>query len=400
VDSGVETSPAALSGHESPDLSARIDALLTRRMTAELPRDIADMYRNAARQIGRRNTSTFFIFVAFINLFNAGFDAFMMPLHVALISIGFRLFISFVFVTATVLFRRDQLVRFEPLIAITPCLVTIVLAGITGLLSGDPVLLERLMADCMVMVLSANMFLFIDTRYACWLGGLTVLILSGFVTAAKISLIAVKAQIIFFYGGAEGALLWGGYRLNLYRIRLFLMTTRDVLRNAAALRDNAILSRDAFTDPLTNVANRRAFNAAVRALIDSRRQLRALSLCMIDIDYFKQLNDRAGHMQGDLALREVASVINSQMRGKTDLLARFGGDEFLLLLADTSAGEALEIAERIRAVIEQLELSPRITVSIGVATVIGRQVTIDELLKEADGAMYRAKQAGRNRVSS
>jgi diguanylate cyclase (GGDEF)-like protein len=315
------------------------------------------------------------------------------------VGIGNRLLISVIFVAAAMLFRRDRLIRFEPLVAITPCLATIWLAGTTSLLSGDPVLLERYLTNCIVMVLGATFFLFIDTKYACWLGGLALLSLSCLIIASDISLIAVKAQIIFFYAGAEGAILWGRYILNLYRIRLFLLNTRDDLRTAAALRDNAVLSRDAYTDPLTNAANRRAFNKAVRGMIDAKRHLRPLSLCMIDLDRFKQLNDTEGHMAGDLALRSVAGAISSHMRGKTDLLARFGGDEFLLLLPDTAAAEAQEIAERIRAGVELLALPSGVTVSIGVAAVMEREMTIEALLVEADGALYRAKEAGRNRVS-
>jgi len=405
MDNRVDTLPGKLTGDEIPDpagpagLSTRIDILLTRRMTAALPPDIETMYRNAMRRSGRRTTAAFFMTVACINFLNVGFDFFMLPRQVLVIGISNRLIISVIFVAAGWLFRRDRLIRFEPLIAILPCLATILLAGTTSLLSGDPVLLERYMTNCMVMVLGATFFLFIDTTYACWLGGLALLILSGLIIASDISLVAVKAQIIFFYAGAEGAILWGRYILNLYRARLFLLNTRDDLRNTAALRENAILSRDAFTDPLTNAANRRAFNEAVRGLIDARRHLRPVSLCMIDIDHFKQLNDSAGHLAGDRALRDVAAAISGQMRGKTDLLARFGGDEFLLLLGDTGLAEALEVAERIRAEIALLALPAGITVSIGVAAVMGRQMTIEALLSEADGALYRAKQAGRNRVS-
>jgi diguanylate cyclase (GGDEF)-like protein len=405
MDNGADTLPPALTGQESPDpagpagLAARIDTLLSRRMTAGLPRDIEDMYRNAMRRTGRRNTFGFFMIVAVFNFLNVGFDFFMLPPPVLVIGISNRLLISVIFVAAAWLFRRDRMIRFEPFIAIIPCLVTISLAGTTSLLSGDPVLLERYMTNCMVMVMGGTFFLFIDTIYACWLGGLALLILSGLIIASDISLIAVKAQIIFFYAGAEGAILWGRYVLNLYRARLFLLNTRDDLRNAAAMRDNAILSRDAFTDPLTNAANRRAFNEAVRGLMDPRRHLRAVSLCMIDIDHFKVLNDTDGHMQGDLALRAVANTITSKMRGKSDLLARFGGDEFVLLLPGSGTAKALELAERIRAAIETVELQTRITVSIGVAAVMGRQMTVEALLLEADAALYRAKAGGRNRVS-
>ncbi len=396
---GADMQPAAHGGADNQDLGSRIDDLLSQGLTVRLPPDLAQTYRHEMRPTGVRTTLSWCLLTAGLNTTNIVFDIWMDPPHLLALDIALRLIISLTFVTAALLFYSRRLIRFEPLIAVTPCFVMLLLAGIMGLLSGDPALLERLITDTMVVVLSATIFLFIDIEYTCWLAGLSMLLMAGIIAASDIREVAVKAQIVYFYAGAEAAILYGRYMLNHYRVRLFLLNFRNDLRNAAAMRDNAILAREAFTDPLTSVANRRAFNVAISGLMDVRQHLRPASLCMIDLDHFKQLNDSVGHVQGDLALRAVAAEISAQLRGNTDLLARFGGDEFLLLLADTGPAEALQIAQRICAAIEWQERQRGITVSIGVASGMERPMTIEDLLKEADGALYRAKQAGRNRAS-
>ncbi len=388
------------------DLAARIETLLLSGLAStRLPADIASLHRNATRATGRTTTLRWFMLAAGLNLCNVGFDFGMIPPHVLGMDITFRLIISLGFALGGLLFQRDALIPYEPAIALIPCLITVILAGTTGLASGEPALLERLLTDAMVVMLTATIFLWIDIKYICWLAGLALFIMSGFIIASPIQPPAAKGQIIFFYAGAQIALVWGRHMLNLYRARLFLMNTRDDLRNVEATRHAAMLSREASIDPLTNVANRRAFDDMARELVDARNHLLPVSLCMIDIDHFKQLNDSIGHLQGDLALRTVADTIAARLRGENDIVARFGGDEFLLLLANTSIAEAIEIAERIRAAIAALNLptpgmpDQKITVSIGVSAVMARQISIEELIAEADRALYRAKAAGRDKVS-
>jgi diguanylate cyclase (GGDEF)-like protein len=400
------TRPPVPPAQATPELAARIDTLLLSGLAStRLPADIASLHRNAMRATGRVTTLRWFMIAAALNLCNIGFDFGMIPPHVLTMDILFRLTISISFALGGLMFQRDAFIPCEAALALIPCLVTMLLAGITGLASGEPQLFERLITDSMVVVLSATIFLFIDIEYTCWLAGGALLIMIGFIIASPIQPPAAKGQIIFFYAGAQIALLWGRYMLNQYRARLFLLNTRDDLRNAEAARTAAILSREASIDPLTNVANRRAFDDMARDLADARQHLMPVSLCMIDIDHFKQLNDSVGHLQGDLALRAVAGTIASHLRGGSDIVARFGGDEFLLLLANTAIAEALEIAERIRAAIEALELptpgqpAQKVTVSIGVSAVMGRQISIEMLIAEADRALYRAKAAGRNKVS-
>jgi diguanylate cyclase (GGDEF)-like protein len=128
-----------------------------------------------------------------------------------------------------------------------------------------------------------------------------------------------------------------------------------------------------------------------------------LSLSLIDIDHFKSFNDKFGHAAGDHVLTTVATVLSSNLR-PTDLVARFGGEEFVILFPDTELDHAVVAAERVRHAIELTDnrmpdgtALPRITISMGVAQMAAGQPVAD-LLKIADLAMYRAKQTGRNRV--
>ena len=158
------------------------------------------------------------------------------------------------------------------------------------------------------------------------------------------------------------------------------------------------------TDPLTGVANRRRFYHAleVECMRFTRNHL-PLSVLMIDLDYFKEVNDQYGHLAGDAVLRIVAQLLLLSLR-KTDLLARYGGEEFAVLLPETSLAGAEVIAERIRQTICQKPIvaegaSIQVSVSVGLASHTDEQEATPEiLLKKADLALYRAKASGRNRV--
>ena len=154
------------------------------------------------------------------------------------------------------------------------------------------------------------------------------------------------------------------------------------------------------TDQLTGLANRRRLDEAVRQeLARIARHGGRLSVVMTDIDHFKRVNDEFGHETGDLVLREYASVLKEGVR-EIDLAARFGGEEFVLLLPGTEAGAAAMLAERIRARLEATRLGPlprAVTASFGVAELRAGE-SWDSVLKRADDALYAAKNGGRNRV--
>lgn len=157
----------------------------------------------------------------------------------------------------------------------------------------------------------------------------------------------------------------------------------------------------ASTDALTGLPNRRYFDEFVGLLARRRRAGDAVGILMVDIDKFKALNDRHGHATGDAVLRRVAGAIVSAVRAD-DVPARFGGEEFIVLLRDPGPGVAVEVGERIRAAVGALDLRrlgvPGISVSIGVAVANRKDEPIETLIDIADQALYRAKRAGRDRV--
>ncbi|MBT9330465.1 GGDEF domain-containing protein [Paracidobacterium acidisoli] len=157
----------------------------------------------------------------------------------------------------------------------------------------------------------------------------------------------------------------------------------------------------ALTDGLTGLLNRRAFEEALqRELTYSNRHGKALGLVLVDLDFFKIINDTYGHPIGDEVIRRVSAVLQCTTRG-SDALARFGGEEFTMLLRDTDSMQAAMVAERIRHSIEMMDNLPvslNITASVGVAVSTFGD-TSETLLKHSDEALYRSKRAGRNMVS-
>ncbi len=171
-------------------------------------------------------------------------------------------------------------------------------------------------------------------------------------------------------------------------------------------RDELIqrLQAQSSTDFLTGLANRRAFfEAAERDLARARRHGLGVVVILLDIDHFKQFNDTWGHDAGDRALRTVADALREQLR-QGDLAARFGGEEFVLLLSPCDRASGLRFAERLREVIAQAPVrqssgdARHVSASLGVAASDDHGLVLELLLSHADRAMYRAKHAGRNRV--
>ena len=155
----------------------------------------------------------------------------------------------------------------------------------------------------------------------------------------------------------------------------------------------------AITDSLTGAFNRRYLELqAARALQDWERHRRSVSLLLLDIDHFKKINDEFGHSVGDAALKHLVSLIKERIRG-VDILCRFGGEEFVLLLSETTALQAKIVANQLRRAVEGAQVLPqgRMTISLGICDV--RQVTdLETWFRKADEALYCAKDLGRNRV--
>lgn len=162
-----------------------------------------------------------------------------------------------------------------------------------------------------------------------------------------------------------------------------------------------------FKDGLTGIPNRRMFDSVMEVeWSNAMRNHQPLSLIMLDIDYFKQYNDHYGHIQGDDCLRRVAKVLTSAAARSRDFIARFGGEEFVVVLPETDAQAAMNVAERCRNLIfkeqifhENSQVSQLLTVSLGVGTIVpNRNDKLMHFVEEVDQKLYHAKQRGRNRI--
>ena len=157
----------------------------------------------------------------------------------------------------------------------------------------------------------------------------------------------------------------------------------------------------AYLDGLTGIFNRRFFELRILEEIErARRYDSGMAVIIADIDQFKRLNDEFGHLLGDEVLRQVSSLFHQQLR-KIDVVCRYGGEEFAILLTEINNQQAVAIAEKLRRLVEGYQFPgvPRtVTISAGVATFPGHGATRDELIGSADNGLYAAKQAGRNRV--
>jgi diguanylate cyclase (GGDEF)-like protein len=157
----------------------------------------------------------------------------------------------------------------------------------------------------------------------------------------------------------------------------------------------------AYLDGLTGIFNRRFFEMRILEEIERARRFdTGMAVIMADIDQFKHLNDEFGHLLGDEVLRQVSSLFHQQLR-KIDVVCRYGGEEFGILLTQVNGQHALSVAQKLRRIVESWQfpgVPQTVTVSAGVAALPEHGNTRDELVKAADSALYAAKQAGRNRV--
>jgi diguanylate cyclase (GGDEF)-like protein/PAS domain S-box-containing protein len=253
-------------------------------------------------------------------------------------------------------------------------------------------------------------------RYAGWLAAdtqgrhMSVFFPSDDPDRPRIDLLLAEAQRV---GSTEtegwrlkrdGSRLWANSVITALpdedgNVRGFVVVSRDITERKRG-EDN--MKRLATVDPLTGAYNRRQGEALLAAEFSRRARYRLpFAVLMLDIDHFKAVNDRFGHSSGDAVLCELVRICAKVLRS-LDIVARWGGEEFLIVLPDIDAGNAMSTAERLRAAIEATEVSVpgcetiRFTVSIGVAE--PENESPDELLRRSDVALYSAKTGGRNQV--
>ena len=245
--------------------------------------------------------------------------------------------------------------------------------------------------------------------------GVQVRFLPSLVVSILISCVIEVGVHRLNQGHSEGALVFTLVYLPVFLFSIFISWSTTLDRRRTYLRSlmsqmlqdelhdaNQKLKEQAHTDALTGLCNRRHFmTMAEREFTRAQRQHESLSLLFFDVDHFKQVNDTHGHDVGDKVLQAISTTALRQMR-EHDVLARFGGEEFVALLPHTDLDEALMVAERLRIALADCNVqvsetqTVRFTISVGVSTAANGASNLAALLKDADVALYQAKQNGRN----
>jgi diguanylate cyclase (GGDEF)-like protein len=302
------------------------------------------------------------------------------------------------------------------------------------LLNPRPLLREVLMGLNGVVNAGVLTYLFMATRVGAielYVAAIFLLMLFSTVTVQlrfSVAVWAVAAMTAMYAAGLQGVqafapnidrslfaisltagiyMLIANWRMQAEQQRSFVLTLRERLRRHDLYQRNLELDELARRDPLTGLANRRAYDDW---LMNSWRQARAaggpLGLIVVDVDQFKAYNDFYGHPTGDNCLQTVARCLRDQLRGTSDHVARMGGEEFAVLLPGLGGLLCADVAERLRAAVAALELPHLdnengriVTISCGAASLqVGDATTPRDLVAAADAALYHAKQTGRNRV--
>jgi len=221
---------------------------------------------------------------------------------------------------------------------------------------------------------------------------LTSLLVFGFVRLRFVRLVTAAERIAGGELGVEVTVPLGGLESRLAH------AVNGISVAIAATQEAATV------DKLTGVANRQSLLAALFNEVErSSRYNRPLSVAFVDIDHFKAVNDTHGHGVGDVVLRGVAQEIKANLR-QTDVVGRYGGEEFMLLLAETEVEDGATLTEKLRDLVQRLRFAVdpnttiSVTISIGIAGGVGQQLRVDNLVRDADAAMYSAKSLGRNQT--
>jgi len=389
-----------------PEMQQVVEDLLHVRMSRlKLPPPVKILFLRRMRRRIRKNTIGWCQWLAVLTLVNGLFDAFIVPPKVFPLIVAERVLLAVSLLTVRHLVKRDLFLPLAPYYLGFPCVLTVIIAGIGGLAAHDTGLLNRYLDNAMLVDCTAMMFFGIEISFCIGICATCLPLIALFLGLAPLAS-AARLQVMFFDVTAFLTVAYGRHVQNLILSRLFLLNMRDEMRDAAARARHAQLSSIAYTDPLTELPNRRYFDEICATIAGSSTNLLPLAVCMIDIDHFKTLNDTLGHLQGDRCLKLVAATIRNNLRNPSDIAARFGGEEFVILFQNTNLKAAAEAAGRLRKAILDLEHpnpgAPAgiVTVSIGVAELSKPPISIQTLIANADQALYRAKQSGRNGVST
>jgi diguanylate cyclase (GGDEF)-like protein len=391
--------PATLS-----EIEPRIDHLLETKLNyLSLPADVKAAFRDTTRRGRRIWMASWSICIAALNLLTGSFDIGILSGATLRETLLFRLVVSAAFAASAGLLTFAKPRRFDEFIVILPPVITLLFAGMAGMSANSDDLFHHYMTMAIVTASTGVALLPIELNTTILCAVFSFAIMLVFTFLRQQMHIAEELQDAGFFGSVFGALVFARYSQNANQYRIFLLKKKKDILLFQQTRHNAQLSTIAYTDPLTDIPNRRYFGEMIEAIEVNPKLYLPLAICMMDIDAFKNLNDKCGHGEGDRCLRQVATTLRGYLRHNSDVVARYGGEEFVLILPHTDAEHAIDVAERMRKAVLDLDYpnpgTPlgRISMSAGVA-IADDPGQVRSLIEAADLALYQAKETGRNRT--
>lgn len=392
--------------HDDPAIIAEVERLLARRTRdIRLEGEIKRLFRARVWSQTAKIIRAWMVWVAFLDLLTLALYMLMLPRAVALYMLLPGAIIPPVAAVVVYVWRRPRAPRVTGATLIVGMFLIMLSVALVGVSAGGE-FYERHLNIMLFVAITAIIIFSVPLN---WTVAIAVLALGLYlifqVRNPQLEIGNAVAATLFFASGIF-ATVAARRTMTILAQKTFLLELRDRHRIAELAKAHDRVELLARTDPLTGVANRRWMTETLDRLWRGDKAESAAML-MCDIDHFKKLNDRLGHAEGDRCLVKVAGIIQGNVRRDHDHVARYGGEEFLVLLPGVSEQEAIVVAERIRESVEAAafpnpasRVSRHVTISIGVAVQSpgDAAITPEQLQRQADAALYLAKETGRNRV--
>ena len=392
---------------DDPAITAEVDRLLARRTRdIRLKGEIKRLFRARVWSQTAKIIRAWMIWVAFLDVLTLALNMLMLPRAIALSMLLPGAIIPPVVLVVVLVWRKPQAPWLQGASLIAGMFLILLSVALVGVSAGGE-FYERHLNVMLFVAITAIIIFGIPLACTVTIAALALGLYLGFqLRNPGIEFGSAVAATLFFASGIF-ATVAARRIMTILAQKTFLFELRDRRRVAELAEANDRLELLASTDPLTGIANRRWMTETLDHLWGGGRKCPdGAAMLMCDIDHFKKLNDHLGHAEGDRCLVEVANIIRENVRRDCDHVARYGGEEFLVLLPRVDEEEAISVAERIRESVEAAALpnpasrvSRRVTLSIGVAVQAADEaISPEQLQRQADAALYLAKQTGRNRV--
>ncbi|MBU4530743.1 MAG: GGDEF domain-containing protein [Hoeflea sp.] len=399
---------AYLGVQDDPAIIAEVERLLSRRTRdIRLNDEINRLFRERIWPQTAKIIRAWMIWVAILGVLTLALNMLLLPPEVSKSMVLPSAMLSPIALAVAVVWRRPRAPWVQGSLLIAGVFAILLSVAMVGVSAGGE-FYERHLNIMLFVAITAIIIFGIPLAWTVIIAALALCLYFVFqLTNPSLELGSALASALFFTTGVF-ATVAARRNMTILAQKTFLFELRDRRRVSELAEVNDRLEYLARTDPLTGLANRRWMTETIDHLWDKGKKTpERVAMLMCDIDEFKKLNDHLGHAEGDRCLVQVAGIIQKHVRRSLDHVARYGGEEFLVILPGMSEKEALCVAERVRENVEAAALpnptsrvSRYVTLSIGIAVQgpDGENHTSEQLQRNADAALYRAKQSGRNRV--